>query len=55
MRENLTDNLLQDFNFNQAPRPPLILNPCPATTLIPKPKQGCMGSVNLHFASWGDS
>ena len=55
VRENLTDNLVQDFNFSQAARPPLILNPCPATTLVPKPKPGCMGSVALHFSSWGDT
>ena len=55
VRENLTDNLLQDFNFSQAPRAKMILNPCPATTLKPTPKPGCMGTANLHFASWGDS
>ncbi len=55
VRENLTDNMLQDFNFNQKPLPPLILNPCPATTLTPKPKPGCNGNVALHFDSWGDT
>jgi phospholipase C len=55
VRESLTDNLLQDFNFSQPARPPLILNPCPATTLIPKPKPGCNGAVALNFSSWGDS
>jgi hypothetical protein len=46
---------MRDFNFNQKPRPPLILNPCPATTLTPTPKAGCGGSVALDFSSWGDS
>jgi len=55
VRENLTDNLLQDFNFSQAARPPMILNPCPATTLKPTPKPGCMASTNLRFSTWGDS
>ena len=55
VRENLTTNLLQAFNFNQKPRPPLILNPCPATTLTPKPTPGCTGNVALHFSSWGDT
>jgi phospholipase C len=55
VRELLTGNMMLDFNFNQNPRPPLILNPCPATTLIPTPPPGCKGSVRLHMASWGDS
>jgi phospholipase C len=55
VRENLTDNLLQDFNFNQPARAPLILIPCPPTTLTPKPKPGCNGNVALNFKSWGDS
>ena len=55
VRETLTGNLLRDFNFSQRPLPPLILNPCPATTLTPKPVAGCAGVVALHFASWGDS
>jgi hypothetical protein len=37
------------------PRPPLILNPCPRTTLTPSPGPGCMGTVALNFASWADS
>ena len=55
VRENLTGNLLSDFNFNQKPRPALILNPCPPTTLVPRPTPGCNGSVALNFSSWGDS
>jgi phospholipase C len=55
IREKLTTNLIQAFNFNQAPRPPLILNPCPSSTLTPKPPPSCNGSVPLDFASWGDS
>jgi hypothetical protein len=48
-------NLVKDFNFNQAPRPPLILNPCPrGTTLIPKPKPGCKGQVKMP-PGMGDS
>ncbi len=48
-------NLVNDFNFNQAPLAPLILNTCPPTTLVPTPKPGCAGSVPLHFNTWGDS
>ena len=57
VRENLSvQNLLKDFNFNQAPRPPLILPPCPPrTTLRPKPAAGCPSSVKLHASTWGDS
>jgi len=55
VRENLTTNLIQAFNFNQKPRPPVILNPCPNSTLTPKPKPGCNGNVALDFADWGDS
>jgi phospholipase C len=55
VRENLVDSILPDFNFSQKPRPPLILNPCPATTLVPKPVKGCGGNVALHFDTWGDS
>jgi phospholipase C len=55
VRENLTTNLHQAFNFNQAPRPPMILNPCPASTLTPAPPPGCNGTVPFNFASWGDS
>jgi phospholipase C len=55
VRENLTGNFLLDFNFSQPPRPPLILNPCPHTTLTPTPPPGCRASVPLHFSTWGDS
>jgi len=55
VRETRTGNMMLDFNFGQMPRPPLILNPCPATTLIPKPPPMCNGTVALHTASWGDS
>ncbi|HYK33391.1 MAG TPA: alkaline phosphatase family protein [Streptosporangiaceae bacterium] len=55
VRENLTGNMMLDFNFSQTPRPPLILNPCPATTLIPTPPPTCNSSVPLHMSSWGDS
>jgi len=58
VRENasILGNLLQDFNFSQPPRAPLILNPCPAnTTLVPKPNPGCSGTVALHTKTWGDS
>jgi len=49
-------DLTADFNFNQQPRAPIILNPCPATTLInPAPNATCTNSVPLHFKSWGDS
>ena len=55
VRENLGGNLLADFNFSQRPRPPLILNPCPPTTLVPRPAPGCGGAVALNVQSWGDS
>src|SRR5215472_5110819 len=57
VRENLPGlgDLLRDFNFSQSPRPPLLLNPCPPTTLVPTPAPGCGRRVALHFASWGDS
>jgi phospholipase C len=55
-RVSILGNLIKDFNFNQAPLPPLILNPCPAnTTLIPKPKPGCDGKVPLYANTWGNS
>jgi hypothetical protein len=44
----LLGDLTKDFDFSQPPLPPLILDPCPAsTTLTPKPKPGCYGSVKL--------
>jgi phospholipase C len=56
VRENLTGNLVNDFNFAQNPRPPMVLSPCPTSTLVPTPKPGCPASVNgLDFKSWGDS
>jgi phospholipase C len=50
VRENspLLGDLTSDFNFDQAPLPPLILDPCPAsTTLVPTPPPGCNGKVKL--------
>ena len=50
VRENmpLLGDLTTDFNFSQAPLPPLILDPCPAsTTLTPRPQPGCNGRVKL--------
>jgi phospholipase C len=59
VRENasILGNLVSDFDFHQAPRPPFTLNPCPPTTLRPRPrpKPGCRNSVPLHFGTWGDS
>jgi len=55
-RATILGNLVKDFDFTQAPRPPLILDPCPANTaLIPKPKPGCTDSIPLHASTWGDS
>ena len=39
--DNIAGSILGDFNFNQKPRPPLVLNPCPHTTLMPAPAPGC--------------
>ena len=50
VRENspLLGDLTQDFNFDQTPLPPLVLNPCPAnTTLVPTPPPGCNGTVKM--------
>ncbi len=55
VREAHARNIAADFNFNQKPRPPVILNPCPATTLVPAPKPGCPPSIKIDFKSWGDS
>ena len=58
VRENskLLGDLINDFDFNQQPLPPLILKPCPLfTTLIPKPQPGCDGKVPLHADTWGPS
>jgi phospholipase C len=44
--------LINDFNFNQAPRPPVILNPCPPnTTLTPHPNATCTGTAGLTAAA----
>jgi len=55
VRENLAGNLIADFNFSQAPLPPLILSRCPNTTLVPPPQPGCTGSVPLHVSTWGNT
>lgn len=55
VRENLSGDLSSDFDFSQNPLPPLVLSTCPATTLVPKPKAGCQGTIPLDFSSWGDS
>jgi len=55
VRENVADSILQDFNFKQKPRPPLVLTPCPHTTLTPTPAPGCRGNVALHFDTWGNT
>jgi hypothetical protein len=55
VREQIAHSILLDFNFNQKPIPPMILNPCPKTTLTPKPPRLCNRPVKLNFASWGDS
>jgi phospholipase C len=50
VRESLSmlGSLQKDFNFNQAPLPPMILNPCPSnTTLTPKPPPTCNAKVRL--------
>jgi len=47
-------NLIFDFNFSRHHRR-LLLKPCPATTLIPKPQPGCYDHIALHVATWGDS
>src|SRR5215813_5756326 len=57
VRENLAilGNLFNDFDFTRPPRPPMILEPCPATTLIPTPKPGCRDHTALHTSAWGSS
>ena len=58
VRENAPGlgDLIKEFDFTQTPLPPLILEPCPAsTTLIPKPPPGCDGNVPLHTNTWGNS
>jgi phospholipase C len=51
----LLGDLVSDFDFNQQPRAPLILDPCPASTLVPAPQPGCTDDVALHLNTWGDS
>jgi phospholipase C len=57
VRENasILGNLINDFDFTQKPRPPMILHPCPATTLTPKPAPTCRDHIALHTNTWGDS
>jgi phospholipase C len=55
VRENMAGNITKDFNFNQAPLPPVILDPCPATTLTPAPTPNCNRAVKLDFSDWGDT
>jgi phospholipase C len=55
IRDQRARSILSDFNFSQRPLPPLILNPCPPTTLTPPPTPGCDGSVALNVSSWGGS
>jgi phospholipase C len=55
VRENapVLGDLVKDFDFSQPPRPPMLLNPCPHTTLVPTPRRGCNGTVKLHTKQWG--
>ncbi len=57
VRENspLLGDLVRDFNFSQKPREPLLLDPCPPSTLRPAPKPGCHDDTALHLDTWGDS
>jgi hypothetical protein len=57
VRENvkILGNLYYDFDFTQKPRPPMTLRPCPATTLVPPPKPGCIDHIALHADTWGGS
>jgi phospholipase C len=57
VRENasILGNLINDFDFTQNPRPPMILKPCPVTTLTPTPAPGCYDHIALHVNTWGDS
>jgi len=54
VREALAGDLTRDFNFSQAPLPPMKLNPCPKTTLVP-PNPGCTRTIALHASTWGDT
>src|SRR5260221_7762165 len=42
VRENAPGlgNLIKEFDFNQTPRPPLILRPCPTNTTLPTVRAG---------------
>ncbi len=58
VRENASalGDLINDFDFTQAPLPPMVLDPCPANmTLVPRPQPGCDGKVPLHANTWGNS
>jgi phospholipase C len=57
VRENasILGNLINDFDFTQNPRAPIILKPCPVTTLTPTPAPGCYDHIALHVNTWGDS
>jgi phospholipase C len=57
VRENasILGNLINDFDFTQNPRLPIILKPCPVTTLTPTPAPGCYDHIALHVNTWGDS
>ncbi|HKR71009.1 MAG TPA: alkaline phosphatase family protein [Streptosporangiaceae bacterium] len=48
-------NLAKDFNFSQTPRRRFILNPCPLSTLKPRPGPRCIDHINLHVSTWGDT
>jgi phospholipase C len=48
-------NLAKDFNFSQTPRRRMILNPCPLSTLKPRPGPRCIDHINLHVSTWGDT
>jgi phospholipase C len=49
-------DLIRDFDFSQRPRRPLLLQPCPRTTLVPPPQPGCVDPrLSLHENKWGDT
>jgi phospholipase C len=55
VREALAGDLTRDFDFTvKLPRLPVVLNPCPKTTLVP-PNPGCTRQIALHANTWGDS
>jgi phospholipase C len=55
VRENeaILGNLLNDFDFTQAPRHRMLLAPCPKTTLTPAPRPACHDHIALHVNTWG--